>query len=261
MPRGFGPHRLLIGTLASAILLAVAYAPVPAAAAQSQVQVGSNLEALGHSDRTANLDPNQLVDVQLALNLRDPSGVADLVRRVSTPGSADYGHYLTPQQFADRFGPTQPQVEAAASYLRANGLTVTSSASGSTLVNATGTAAQVSQAMHTSLSRYRDRSNGRDFYANDVAPTLPSSVAAVVQAVHGLDNHAVRHSSAVPKACCAGTPYTPTQIRTGYNFNSAPISGLTGSGQTMGLMELNTFSQANVSTFDTAYGISPPPRS
>jgi kumamolisin len=112
--------------------------------------------------------------------------------------------------------------------------------------------------MHTSLSRYRDQIDGREFYANDSAPSLPSSVASIVQAVHGLDNHTVRHSSAVPKACCAGTPYTPTQIRTGYNFTAAPLSGLTGAGQTMGLLELNTFTQSNVTTFDTTYSLSPP---
>ena len=194
----------------------------------------------------------------MALNLRDQAGLQDLINRVSTPGSQDYGQYLTPQQFADRFGPTQQQVNAAVAFLRSSGLTVTSSAPGSTLVNATGTATQVSSAMHTSLARYRDRTDGREFYANDSAPSLPSSVASIVQAVHGLDNHAVRHSSAVPKACCAGTPYTPTQIRTGYNFTAAPLSGLTGAGQTMGLLELNTFAQSNVSTFDTTYSLSPP---
>ena len=246
---------VLIATLVAAASLTVS----PAAAAEPLAQLGSNVApGLSHSDRVAGLDANQQVDVQLALNLRDQAGLQDLITRVSTPGSQDYGHYLSAQQFADRFGPTQQQVNAAVAFLKSSGLTVTSSAPGSTLVNATGTAAQVSRVMHTSLSRYRDQTDGREFYANDSAPSLPSSVASIVQAVHGLDNHAVRHSSAVPKACCAGTPYTPTQIRTGYNFTAAPLSGLTGAGQTMGLLELNTFTQSNVTTFDTTYSLSPP---
>lgn len=231
----------------------------PAAAAEPLTQLGSNVApALAHSDRVADLDPSQQVDVQLALSLRDQAGLQDLIRRVSTPGSPDYGHYLTPQHFAARFGPTQQQVNSAVAYLRSNGLTVTSSASGGTLVNAIGSAGQVSSAMHTSLGRYRDRTDGREFYANGSAPALPSNLASIVQAVHGLDNHAVRHSAAVPNACCAGAPYSPTQIRTSYNFTSAPLAGLPGTGQTMGLLELNQFQQSNVNAFDTQYTLSPP---
>jgi kumamolisin len=59
--------------------------------------LGSNVApALAHSDRVTDLDPSQQVDVQLALSLRDQAGLQDLIRRVSTPGSPDYGHYLTP---------------------------------------------------------------------------------------------------------------------------------------------------------------------
>ena len=246
---------VLIATLVAAASLTVS----PVAAAEPLSQLGANVApGLAHSERVAGLDASQQVDVQLALNLRDQEGVKDLIKSVSTPGSPDYGHYLTSQQFGDRFGPTQQQVNAAVTFLKSSGLTVTSARPGSTLVNATGTAAQVSSAMHTSMSRYRDQTDGRDFYANDSAPSLPSSIASIVQGVHGLDNHALRHSSAVPKACCAGTPYTPTQIRTGYNFTSAPLAGLTGSGQTMGLLELNQFHQSDVSQFDTTYSLTPP---
>ncbi len=47
---------------------------------------------------------------------------------------------------------------------------------------------------------------GREFYANDSAPTMPSDVAAVVQGISGLDNHAVRHPTrcpAVPRPAAA----------------------------------------------------------
>jgi kumamolisin len=258
----------LCGTLAPrlrtaaalSVLAAVPFAMAPtwSAAAEPLEQLGAAPPALSHSDRLADADPGQQVQVQLALNLRDQAGLKDLVNRVSDPGSPDYGHHLTPQQVGDRFGPTAPQVQAAAGYLQASGLTVTSATPGSILVEASGTISTVRGAMHTSIGKYRDRADGREFYANDGPPSLPSSLAASVQAVHGLDNHAVRHHVANPSACCASAPFSPSQIRTGYNFTSAPLSGLTGGGQTMGLMELNTFSQSNVSMFDSTYGISPP---
>ena len=38
--------------------------------------------------------------------------------------SAQYGQYLTPEQFAARFGPTAAQVQQVSAYLRRHGMTV-----------------------------------------------------------------------------------------------------------------------------------------
>jgi kumamolisin len=254
----FAPRLRAATALSVVALVPIAMAPIQSAAAEPLAQLGAGPPALSHSDRLADADAAQQIQVQLALNLRDPAGLKDLVNRVSDPSSPDYGHYLTPQQVGDRFGPTPQQVQAAAGYLQASGLIVTSSSPGSILVEASGTIGAVRGAMHTSIGKYRDRADGREFYANDGPPSLPQSLATAVQAVHGLDNQAIRHHSANPSACCASAPYSPGKIRTGYNFTSAPLSGTSGSGQTMGLMELNTFSQSNVSNFDTTYGLTPP---
>ena len=91
-------------------LLPLTVSPV---AAEPVVPAGRTWRPASHSERVAGLDTSQQVDVQLALNLRDRGGVSDLIKSVSAPGVTDYGHYLTSQQFGDRFGPTQQQVNAA----------------------------------------------------------------------------------------------------------------------------------------------------
>src|SRR5690349_14606600 len=53
---------------------------------------------------------------------RDRAGLDALIRRQATPGSADYGRYLTPAQFTQRFAATQATATAVASYLTSQGM-------------------------------------------------------------------------------------------------------------------------------------------
>src|SRR4051812_1187672 len=46
------------------------------------------------------------VGIRLYLALRDQAGLDKAVQNVSTPGSAQYGKYLTPQQFQAKYAPT-----------------------------------------------------------------------------------------------------------------------------------------------------------
>lgn len=245
--------------VAAMLLAGTDLAATPAAAADALVQIPGNVDAnLGAGDREGDADPAQPLQLQLALRLRDQAGLDDLISRVSTPGSPQYGQYLTPEHIGSLFGPTEAQVASAVTYLQANGFRVTHSAPGSVLIDAAGSIGQAEYGMHTTIGLYRDRATGREFYANDGPPSLPSSLASIVQGALGLNNHEVRHHAAQPRVCCAGTPYGPAQIRSGYGFTGSPISALTGSGQTLGLLELDSFSQSNITNFDTTYGLTPP---
>ncbi len=97
------------------------------------------MAGLLQATRIADEDPSRTIDVQLSLQLRDRAQLDDLIRRVSAPGSPDYGKYLTPAQFDAQFGPTAAQVNQATAFIRANGLQVTAAAPGNTLVDAQGT--------------------------------------------------------------------------------------------------------------------------
>src|SRR6516165_5009159 len=67
---------------------------------------------------------SSVIKFDLVLQERNASGAAALVRAISTPGSAEYRHYITAAQWEARFAPTQAQVNTALEWLKGQGFRV-----------------------------------------------------------------------------------------------------------------------------------------
>lgn len=89
------------------------------------------------------------VSVRIGLAGRDPAGLEAFARDVSTPGSPQYGRYLTPDQARARFGPTDAQVATLRRWLGAAGMRVTDQ--GAHWIDATGSAAAARQAFGSGM--------------------------------------------------------------------------------------------------------------
>jgi kumamolisin len=208
--------------------------------------------AVATSVAVGELAPTDKVSVAVSLKLRDQAGLDKFVSEVGDPRSAEYKHFLTPAQFTARFGPSQQEVDSVTAFLAAHGLSVTPHQANSQVIDATGTADQVSHTFNTKLGRYRQ--NGREFYANESEPTLPAAIAGSVAAVTGLDNHAVLRGHAVKQPAAtakAASGLTPSKIKSGYG-----VSGLgTGSGESVALWEFDGYKASNISTYDSTYSL------
>ncbi|MBV9821284.1 MAG: hypothetical protein JO144_03500, partial [Actinobacteria bacterium] len=62
------------------------------------------------------------VNFSVAIAPRDAAGAQAFADSVSDPRSADYRHFITPQQYTARFGATAADVAAVVSWLRGAGL-------------------------------------------------------------------------------------------------------------------------------------------
>lgn len=198
------------------------------------------------------------VNVRVYLAGQDPAGLADYARQVSDPASPGYQHYLTPAQFAQRFGPTGTQTQAVTGWLKRAGLTVTKVTD--SYVAARGTAAGTPAAFGSQLHGYRtDQGTLR---APQAPVTVPASVAPAVLAITGLSTSAAKpHTDlAQPSPVNEGTcsrywgqktasslppayghtlryglcGYTPPQLRAAYGVGR---SGLTGRGATIAIVD------------------------
>jgi subtilase family serine protease len=214
-------------------------------------------------------DPNRTLDVTVSLSLGNQPALAAFLQQVSDPRSPRYGRYLSPAQFTASFGPTPDQVQQVTGHLRSQGLAVTSVSSNRALVRATGPVHAVEAAFGVTISDWHDQRLNRDFFGNDTQPSLPASIAPLVVGIFGLENHYRFHHHAIRSSLLApsvgGGPaggYTPTEVKTAYDVNPLAAQGINGSGQSLGLFELDGFTQANITTYDTQYSLatSPPTR-
>ena len=184
-----------------AVVAGVVIAGQGAAGAAPLVAVPHNVNpALAHSHRTGALDANKSLAGAVALNLHNRAGLDKFLSAVNDPHSAQYHHFLTAQQFAAQYGPSQDDVNKVTSFLASNGLKVTGISGNRQVVDFTVPWRQVQNTFHTNLGAYTDTATKKPFFANDTAPQLPADVASVVSSVVGLNNHATRVHQSSPRS-------------------------------------------------------------
>jgi subtilase family serine protease len=116
------------------------------------------------------------VDFEIFLPLRNQGDMATLLKAQQTPGSAQYRKWLTPTQFATRFGPSPAAMDSAKSAAAAAGLTVSATHSRSFRVS--GDAGHADGFLQTSLKRV----TAPDGHTRMIAATRPT-LSAGLQAV------------------------------------------------------------------------------
>ena len=133
---------------------------------------------------SAAVPPDERVEIQVHLLLRDQAGADALALAVATPGNPLRGRYLTPQQFRARFSPTEATVAKVSGWLTSQDLTVTGVPANRFYVAAEGTAAQVEAAFSTALATVEV--NGGQRRVNTAEPALPADLASSVAGITGL---------------------------------------------------------------------------
>ena len=244
----------IIGALVAPLAIAAVAAPVALAAPAPRVTLSTDaVSGLEQAQSLGAVPADQKVSVAVSLNTRDGAELDRTIAAVNDPHSAQYGHFLTPEQFTARFGPTSDQVDRVTDYLRGQGLSVDSVSGNRLTVDASGPAAAVQKAFGTTLQNYRNGS--RSFYANASAPTLPAELSGVVLDVAGLNNRQIRvHHGTVSPHAGPGGGFTPTQLKGAYDVSSAN----NGSGQTVALWEFDGFQQSNITQYDSHYATGSP---
>lgn len=179
---------MLTGGLVAAaggLLGTVAAVPaVTAVAAPTRTLTGS-MPAWAHSSALQGAVPAaDHVGFRVYLGWRSDPSAFD--RAVSTPGNAQYGHYLTAAQFRAAFSPSQSQVTAVQRWLHGQGFTIDYTPSNNLYVAAEGTVAQANAAFGTTLGEYSY--HGLTLRSPESDLTVPGSLS--VQAVVGLDDSA-----------------------------------------------------------------------
>jgi subtilase family serine protease len=246
------------------LVLAAAMAVAPRARAESllthhvrEVQVNGQARPLGH------LPPSQIMQLDVVLPLRDPSGLDAFLVELYTPTSGNYKNFLTPKQFTEMFGPTQGDYDAVIRYLQTRGLTVVGGSRDGMEVQVRGPVSAIESAFNVSLVTYTHPTEGRTFYGPDREPT--TSLPFALWHISGLDNYSIPHPMFQKKSDYARahgldpdkvighatTGSGPSASFLGSDMRAAYYGGtaLTGSGQNLGLLEYVGTDIADLNTY------------
>jgi subtilase family serine protease len=161
---------------------------------------------------------SQTLTVQVWLK-PDLVGATTFANAVATPGRAGFYHYLSPNAYTARFGPSPAQATAITAWLTAGGLTLVHASSGRDYVSATGPVSRIESAFKVQINRYRvGGPNGKPvvIQASDRDVSMPASLAPDVLDVTGLNSAPLVTSQTVASPAAPGKPTAKTPICSGY---------------------------------------------
>jgi subtilase family serine protease len=133
---------------------------------------------------TATIPDSTPVHLSVALRLSHPTELEDFRRAQKDPSSAEYQHFLTPQEFGRRFGASAPAYRKVCDWLREAGFMVTEFPN-RIFVEGAGTAAQVTKLLGIRLQGIEGRPVS--IHVPDGAYRVPPSLAPLILHVSGLD--------------------------------------------------------------------------
>jgi subtilase family serine protease len=122
---------------------------------------------------------------------RDTAAMTAFAKAVSTPGTAQYHHYLTAAQAKSLFAPSAAEARSVESWASSNGLRVGAVTSGfGAHVQVTGTASAIARAFGVKFGSYQvgTRKLAQRFWAPEEAASVPASIRGDVLTVTGLDS-------------------------------------------------------------------------
>ncbi len=201
------------------------------------------------------LPATETLNLVIALPLRNQDQLDQLLQSLYDPSSPSYHQFLTVAEFTEQFGPTQEEYNALINFAQANGLKVVSTSPNRVNLQVSGSVANIQKAFHVNLGVYQHPTENRTFYAPDKEPT--TSLTFSLWHVSGLDNFSIPHPAGLEHIPAnsgsksgATTGSGPSASFLGSDMRAAYYGGsLTGSGQSLGLLEYYGTDLADLNTY------------
>ncbi len=181
----------------------------------------------------------------MLLQLRRPEELEQelegAIEQLTDKTSPNFRQWIMPEQQGQLYGPAQADLDLVETWLESYGFTVDYVYSNGMVMDVSGTAGEIRQAFHTEIHKLEVR--GESHFANMSDPKIPAALAPIVVGFVSMHNFK-------PKAMneprveytfsgCGGTCYSlaPADFQVIYNLNPLYRLGLTGTGQTIVVVE------------------------
>jgi hypothetical protein len=207
---------------------------------------------------TGLLPATNRLQLAIGLPLRDQAGLSDFLAELYDPSSPNFRKFLSPAEFAARFGPSVADYTTVENFARANGLTIARTHGNRLLLDVSGPVAAINHAFHITLRTYRHPTEHRNIFAPDTEPMVDAQLP--VTDISGLDNSIMPRPQIHPAVNLAAFPQAGSGAYSSYlgnDFRAAYVPGttLTGAGQRVGLLEFDGYYAYDIAYYATQAGI------
>jgi kumamolisin len=208
----------------------------------------------GQAKPAGRLPATQPMRLVLVLPHSNEAALQSLLQELYDPSSPSYHQFLTVDEFTSKFGPSQADHDAVVSFAQAHGLTVVGTSRNRMNVDVTGPVANIEEAFHVTMGVYQHSTENRTFYSPDREPT--PDLAVPLWHIAGLDNYSIPQPALIRRKTSdvtanATTGSGPSASFLGSDMRAAYYGGtaLTGSGQSLGLLEYYGTDLADLTTY------------
>lgn len=230
--------------------------------------------ALKHLVFQGRAERSHVLDLVVGLTLQNQQELDAILAAQHDSTSPWFHRWLSPDEFAARFSPTEQAYGNVVQWLQSRGLMVTQTWPNRLIVNARGTVAEVEVVFGVPINRYLR--NGTIVHANAQDPQIPAELAGIVSSIQGLEDlsQLTPHLSATPHTAPDATSrvlphlklgsttlFGPKDLYAAYNFTPLFSAGSTGSGQKIAIATAFTFKIADINSFQQISGLPKSPSS
>ncbi len=209
---------------------------------------------LGRADSSRMLHGVTLVFHPSAAQQQD---LENLLAEQQDRSSPYYHKWLTPAQFANRFGMSRGDIKRVTAWLQSQGFAVTGVANSRNEIYFDGTVSQVEVSFSTEIHNYLV--DGVTHFGNATNPSVPAALSSSVLAVGHLHDFAPKPRAKVKSnltSYVSGSHFlSPGDFATIYDLQPLYSAGADGTGQTIAVVGQSTVSTTDLNNFRSSAGL------
>ncbi|HYM74481.1 MAG TPA: S53 family serine peptidase [Candidatus Dormibacteraeota bacterium] len=212
------------------------------------------------------LSATQKMEITLVLPHRNQSELEQFLNDLQDPTHPSYRHFLTVEQFTEKYGPSREDYASVQAWAKQNGFEIKATSRNRMILRVSGSVQNIENALHVTMGLYQHPTENRTFFAPDREPAPEMGVR--LWAISGLDNfsrpqpmyvkrdpNTVNADTVIGDATtgsCPSKSFCGSDMRAAYYTSTGGT--LTGTGQSLGLFEFIGTDLVDLTTYFTNAG-------
>jgi uncharacterized protein (TIGR03437 family) len=214
---------------------------------------------LGPASKDLTLD---YITLYLKPTAAQQADLDEFLGQLQARSSPNYHRWLTPEQYADRFGASPADLAQIFAWLEGQGLSVINKARGRNFVVFKGTVGKVEGALHVKVHRFLV--DGEVHLANATEPSVPAAIQSFTTGFSGLDDFRPKPPSNIGRPASDAVfnnqhVLAPKDLWTIYDTLPLYNAGITGQGMKLAVMGQSNVNLSDIAAYQAAVGLAANP--